>query len=83
MLGSFSLFGKAGITSSYFSHNGSGDGYKPTVAFSGVNYGGGVTYKLSDHWALQGQVITLVYQQCDKPNYERFTQALVGVKFSF
>lgn len=40
-IGRFTPFVKAGLTSSYFSHNGSGNGFKNNTGFTGVNYGAG------------------------------------------
>ena len=81
--GDVSFFIKGGLTSSYLSHNGSGNGYRNNTGFTGGNIGSGVAYKLSKHWSAQAQVITMSYQQSDQRGYETFTQGLIGLKYTF
>ena len=81
--GDISLFIKGGLTSSYFSHNGSGNGYHNNTGFTGGNLGAGIGYKLTSHWSAQAQLVTMNYQQSDKTAYETFTYGSVGIGYTF
>jgi len=78
-----SLCLKAGLTSSFFSYNGSGNSYKNNTGLTGFNYGGCVDYKIVSNWYVQGQMYNLVYQQSDKPGREAFQYGSIGVKYKF
>ena len=74
---------KGGATSSYFSYNGSGNGYKNNTGFTGGNIGAGISYKITDHWSLNSQIVGMSYQQSDITAFETFVYGSVGVKYSF
>ena len=82
-VGDFSPFIKAGVTTSYFSHNGSGNGYSNRTGFTGGNVGAGVAYRISKHWSANAQLVGMSYQQSDRPGYETFEYVGVGVKYTF
>jgi len=77
------LFAKGGITSSYFSYNGSGNEYSNNTGFTGGNIGVGVGYELTDTWSVQAQVVASNYQQSDKTAYETFEYASIGLQYEF
>ena len=82
-LGKFTFNIDGGLTSSYFSHNGSGNGYKNNTGFTGGNIGAGVSYKVYNNWSLNAQVVTINYQESDITAFETFTYGSIGLKYSF
>ena len=74
---------KGGVTSSYFSHNGSGNGYKNNTGFTGGNGGLELSYQINNHWAINSQFVTMSYQQSDITAFETFTYGSVGIKYKF
>ena len=80
---SFTFMIKGGATSSYFSHNGSGNGYKNNTGFTGSNIGAGLSYKITDGWAIQTQIVAMNYQQSDITAFETFEYMGIGIKYSF
>jgi hypothetical protein len=81
--GSFYASTKAGLTSSYFSHNGSGNSYENHTGFSGQNIGVNIGYNISKTVSIELSDNDSRYLQCDHHAYESFNIVSVGVKFSF
>ncbi len=81
--GRWSAFAKAGVTSSWLSYNGSGNGYRNRTGFTGQNVGVGLKFRLVPHLWLVGQTVWLRYQQSDVPAYEPFTYSSVMLQAGF
>ena len=81
--GKITFIGKAGIISSYFSYNGSGNGYRNDTGFTGGNLGFGVSYSVYGNWSVNTQVVGMSYQQSDITAFETFIYGSVGIKYSF
>jgi len=81
--GRWTLYAKAGLSSSRFSYNGSGNGYHNRTGFTGQNAGIGVEYALTPQWAVRVQTVWMRYQQSDIPAYECFTYTSAMLVFNF
>ncbi|MDY0331139.1 MAG: outer membrane beta-barrel protein [Thiomonas sp.] len=71
-------FVKAGLASSRWSTNGSGNGYRSPGRF-GYDVGAGLTYWLTPRWGLRLETLYMHHQQSDVPQFEHFTQTVVQV----
>ena len=71
-----SLFAKAGLASSRWSTNGSGNGYS-NPGKPGYDIGIGATYHMTPVWGLRLETVYMHYQQSDVPEFENFTQTTV------
>jgi opacity protein-like surface antigen len=87
-----SVRAQAGLTSSYFSHNGCsrqhGDTdehirYRNRTGFTGYNVGASVIYRISPHITAGLSAVSMDYQQSDKPAYERYTFVSAGLGVTF
>ena len=70
------VFVKAGLASSRWSTNGSGDGYSNPGRF-GWDVGAGMTWWPTRQWGLRIEIVRMRHQQSDVPQFEAFTQATV------
>ncbi len=77
---SLQAFVKAGLASSRWSANGSGNGYSNPGRF-GWDVGAGMTWWPTRQWGLRIEIVRMRHQQSDVPQFETFTQttALVVV----
>lgn len=74
------VFAKAGITSSRFSTNGSGNGYR-NPGRAGYDVGLGATYWLAPQWGLRVETTRMRHQQSDVPAFETFTETTVQIVY--
>ncbi|MDE2252725.1 MAG: hypothetical protein KGL42_00400 [Betaproteobacteria bacterium] len=65
-------FIKAGLASSRWSTNGSGNGYS-NPGRPGYDMGAGLTYMVTPGWGLRMETIYMHHQQSDVPQFEHFT----------
>jgi hypothetical protein len=82
-IGSFYLSPKAGLTSSYFSHNGSGNGYDNHTGFNGQNIGLAAGYDISKSISVEFSDSAARYLQSDHHAYETFNFLSVGLNVKF
>jgi len=68
-----SVFAKAGLASSRWSTNGSGNGYS-NPGKPGYDIGIGATYHITPAWGLRLETLYMHHQQSDVPQFENFTQ---------
>jgi opacity protein-like surface antigen len=73
-------FVKAGIASSRWSTNGSGDGYRNPGRF-GWDAGAGLTWWPTQRWGLRVEILRMRYEQSDVPGFETFTQSTLQAVF--
>ena len=81
--GRFDVFAKAGVTSSWLSYNGSGNGYRNRTGFTGQNVGVGLKVRVLPRVWLVGQTVWMRYQQSDVPAYEPFTYSSLLLQLDF
>ena len=82
-IGRWMLYVKAGVSSSRFSYNGSGNGYRNHTGFTGQNIGIGAQYAITPHWAIRVQTARMRYQQSDIPAFEEYTYSSTSLVFTF
>jgi opacity protein-like surface antigen len=75
---SLQAFIKAGLASSRWSTNGSGNGYSNPGRF-GWDIGAGMTWWPTRQWGLRIEVVRMRHEQSDVPQFEAFTQATAQV----
>ena len=75
---SLQAFVKAGLASSRWSTNGSGNGYSNPGRF-GYDVGAGVTWWPSMAWGLRVEIVRMHHQQSDVPQFEDFMLTSVQV----
>ena len=75
---SLQAFVKAGLASSRWSTNGSGNGYSNPGRF-GWDVGAGMTWWPTRQWGLRIEIVRMRHQQSDVPQFETFTQATAQV----
>ena len=71
-------FAKAGLASSRWSTNGSGNGYS-NPGRPGWDVGWGLDCRLSPRWGLRLETVRMHHQQSDVPAFETFTLTTVQV----
>ena len=71
-------FVKAGLASSRWSTNGSGNGYS-NPGRVGWDVGAGLTWWPTRQWGLRIEIVRMRHQQSDVPQFETFTQATAQV----
>ena len=71
-------FVKAGLASSRWSTNGSGNGYS-NPGRAGWDVGAGLTWWLGPSWGLRIEIVRMRHQQSDAPKFETFTQTTAQV----
>jgi len=79
---SFSISLKAGLSTSYFSHNGSGNDYTNHTGFVGENVGLSVTYPVTENLSVGFYDYVNRYLQCDHRAFETFNLPAVGLQFN-
>ncbi len=79
---SLQAFVKAGLASSRWSTNGSGNGYSNPGRF-GWDVGAGLTWWPSKAWGLRVEIVRMHHQQSDVPAFEDFTLTCVQVVRAF
>lgn len=72
------IFAKAGLASSRWSTNGSGNGYS-NPGRPGWDVGMGLDYRLSPRWGLRFETVRMRHQQSDVPQFETFTLTNVQI----
>ena len=75
---SLQAFIKAGLASSRWSTNGSGNGYSNPGRF-GWDVGAGMTWWPTRQWGLRIEIVRMRHQQSDVPQFEAFTQTTAQV----
>lgn len=80
---SFYLSVKAGLTSSYFSHNGSGNSYDNHTGFTGENIGVAVGYNVSKFISVELSDSASRYLQSDHRAFETFNFLSIGLNVKF
>jgi hypothetical protein len=75
-------FIKAGLASSRWSTNGSGNGYS-SPGRPGYDLGAGLTYWLTPRWGLRLETLYMHHQQSDVPAFEHFTLTSLQIVSSF
>ena len=74
------IFATAGLASSRYSTNGSGNGYR-NPGKPGYDVGLGATYWLTPQWGLRLEALRMHHQQSDVPRYETFTQTTAQIVY--